>query len=394
MKSLIIIGNNRAISLAELFSLYGEKNFQSINGNAVLSSLKADEINFTRIGGSIKLTKIVAELKYLNWDQIYNESLSILTKYITDKNISTKLNFGISLYGIHKNPRDIINLGNNLKKTLRKTKNNIRFIPNKSLSLNAAQIINNKLTSDNGIELVFYKDGLELYIAQTVTVQDINKYASRDFNRPFRDSRNGMLPPKLAQTIINLAVAENSIKESVILDPFCGSGVILQEAILMGASALGSDLNPRMVQYSLNNINWLIDKFHLRMDLLISIDESNAENGKWSNFNFIATETSLGPPINHIPSPSDLKNIINKSNILLENFLKNLINQISLNTRLALAVPIWKINNEYYKLPLIDHLSDLGYNFVEFDSIDSKQLVYIRNDQFVGRQLLTLIKVK
>lgn len=64
---------------------------------------------------------------------------------------------------------------------------------------------------------------------RTSFVQDIESYTARDQARPMRDARVGMLPPKLAQIIINLALSNNDITE--VLDPFCGTGVVLQEGI-------------------------------------------------------------------------------------------------------------------------------------------------------------------
>jgi 2-polyprenyl-3-methyl-5-hydroxy-6-metoxy-1,4-benzoquinol methylase len=101
-------------------------------------------------------------------------------------------------------------------------------------------------------------------------VQDIEAYGARDQARPARDARVGMLPPKLAQTIINLAAGRpetrmdkhwdsaDGLGRFMVLDPFCGTGVILQEALLMGYSVYGSDIEPRMAEYTKKNLQWLV----------------------------------------------------------------------------------------------------------------------------------------
>src|SRR6185503_16098722 len=103
-------------------------------------------------------------------------------------------------------------------------------------------------------------------LAQTLFVQDIEAYGARDQARPARDARVGMLPPKLAQIILNLSAgplrpAAPQLERLRILDPFCGTGVILQEALLMGYSVLGTDIEPRMADYSKRNLRWLYEKF-------------------------------------------------------------------------------------------------------------------------------------
>jgi hypothetical protein len=47
-------------------------------------------------------------------------------------------------------------------------------------------------------------------------VQDIDAYAERDFERPMRDAFVGMLPPKLAQIMLNLAVGEEFLESRVL----------------------------------------------------------------------------------------------------------------------------------------------------------------------------------
>ncbi len=49
-----------------------------------------------------------------------------------------------------------------------------------------------------------------------------------------------------------------------ILDPFCGSGTILQEAMLLGFKNIyGSDKDKRAIANSKENINWLKKEYKL-----------------------------------------------------------------------------------------------------------------------------------
>jgi tRNA G10 N-methylase Trm11 len=59
----------------------------------------------------------------------------------------------------------------------------------------------------------------------------------------------GMLPPKLAQMMINLSLG------NTIYDPFVGLGTVLIESVHMGNNRVfGSDLNPRMVTTANDNL--------------------------------------------------------------------------------------------------------------------------------------------
>lgn len=133
----------------------------------------------------------------------------------------------------------------------------MRVVPNQQLTLNSAQILHNKLTGPLGLELLFVAHGKETYIAQTTKVQDIDEYAQRDFGRPKRSGFVGMLPPKLAQMMLHLAQVT---PDEVVLDPFCGTGVVLQEAALMGCKVHGTDVEPKMIDFSRTNMEWLQKK--------------------------------------------------------------------------------------------------------------------------------------
>jgi hypothetical protein len=106
------------------------------------------------------------------------------------------INFNIST-------KKILATGLSIKKAIKSTGRPMRLVPNKDQELNSAQVVHNKLTDENGWELLIIKDGSKTIIAQTVKVQDIENYAKRDQERPRRDPKVGMLPPKLAQIIIS-----------------------------------------------------------------------------------------------------------------------------------------------------------------------------------------------
>jgi tRNA G10 N-methylase Trm11 len=92
-------------------------------------------------------------------------------------------------------------------------------------------------------------------VAVTRAVQDFRAYRRRDVGRPVRDLERGMVPPKLAQVLLNLAGVGVG---SQVLDPFCGTGTVLQEALLAGAAhVIGRDIDPRAVGQATENLRWL-----------------------------------------------------------------------------------------------------------------------------------------
>ncbi|MEN6443476.1 MAG: methyltransferase domain-containing protein [Methanoregula sp.] len=61
----------------------------------------------------------------------------------------------------------------------------------------------------------------------------------------------GVMMPRMARTLVNLSLGET---ETILLDPFCGTGGILIEAGLLGMETLGSDFDPLMIRGSRENV--------------------------------------------------------------------------------------------------------------------------------------------
>jgi tRNA G10 N-methylase Trm11 len=410
MQSLLILGRQPELGVAELESLYGSKKIRPIGENAAIVDVDPCLLAFDRLGGSVKFCKLLTVLDTIYWNKIEQ----FLIKVAPEQSKSMpegKMTLGLSLYGFNKNPAEIMQSGIKIKKSVQKTGRSVRVVPTKENELSSAQIIHNGLTKPNGWDLVFILDGSKTYIAQTVKVQDIEAYTKRDRNRPKRDMRVGMLPPKLAQIIINLAVGklpEDKLDpicdipegqpvpfkylDQKILDPFCGTGVIIQEALLMGYSAYATDKEIKMVDYTKQNVGWLKNRYTISDDSSL-YETADATSYGWpDDFDFVASETYLGRPLSRLPVAEELSKISSDCNLIIQKFLLNLGKRIKPGTRLCIAVPTWQVAPGKFKhLPLIDQISTLGYNHVSFGQSGSS-LIYFREDQTVARELLVLTK--
>jgi tRNA (guanine10-N2)-dimethyltransferase len=411
MQSVMILGRQSKLGLAELESIYGADKLQPIGEQAVIVDVDPCLLAFDRLGGSTKFCKLLTTLDTINWDQIEKFLIQVSPGH-SERMEPGKLLLGLSIIGLDVSPKRMEATGLTLKKVIKKTGRPVRLVPNKAPELNAAQIIHNKLTGPNGWELVFIRDGQKTVVAQTIKVQDIESYTTRDRERPKRDTKVGMLPPKLAQILINLGagnIPEETLQnicdipadleiplpllEQTVLDPFCGTGVLLQEAALMGYHAYGTDLEPRMVEYSQKNLEWLAENFKLA-PACCRVEAGDATTYEWKQpIDFVAAETYLGRPFTSKPSSEILAQTVSDTNLILKKFLQNIHGQLKPGTRLALAVPAWQTRpNEFKKLPLIDQISELGYNRVKFEHAGDEELIYYRPDQVTARQLLVITR--
>jgi tRNA G10 N-methylase Trm11 len=391
--SLCILGRQPALGLAELENLYGAANVRPVGTQAAVLTTGSQYIDFKRLGGSIKCCEILTVLSTTNWREAQQLLINTIPKRM-QQSPEGKLQLGLSAYGIPVTAPQLTATALSLKKALRALGRSARVIPNQELTLNSAQVIHNHLTGPTGWELVFVRDGNTIICARTIHEQDIADYTKRDRGRPKRDPRVGMLPPKLAQLLINFAtVPETSKADLTLLDPFCGTGVVLQEALLMGYAVLGSDLDPRMVSYTTTNIGWLEAQLP-ELKAKARLETGDATSFKWPKpIDLVASEVYLGRPFTSMPSPEVLAQTIAECNLIIKKFLRNIGDQLTVGTRLCLALPAWHVQAHVFKhLPLIDQITDLGYNRVSFVHVRSDELLYYRENQIVARELLIITR--
>ena len=196
----MVLGREPKISLAELEALFSSSKVKQVAPN--LAIVTAHAVSLDRLGGTVKAGQII--------DTPIQDYLSNLP--------AGKITLGISDYSEHANPRKTWELALKYKNLLKRHGRNVRLVPNgKSATISSAASHHNQLgEKTNHIVIVKYGK----YTAISIGTQNITAYAKRDRARPARDAFVGMLPPKLAQILVNLATA--GAKTGTVLDPFCG----------------------------------------------------------------------------------------------------------------------------------------------------------------------------
>ena len=396
MRYIAVLGRQPEISIAELSALFSRVTKIS-NELATFSSDKTPNID--RLGGCMKIATELLEtpLEYLQ------------------KLPEGKITLGVSDFSDKTNARRAQSEALKLKKILSRHGRSVRVVENKTAILSTATSLHNGLSGSkaNKIEL-FLVNGKWWRV---IGVQNIDAYARRDQARPARDAKVGMLPPKLAQVLINLC--GDLPAGSRILDPFCGTGVVLQEALLMGYSAYGTDLSERMIEYSNKNLTWLMST-----EVPNSSPSSPRPSGpssrasgansrqqppkcaegkpfetsvgdatqySWSGtIDAVACECYLGAPMSLPPAEIKLKEQKQECSSIILGFLKNLSSQITSGTPVTIAVPAWlRPDGHYYRMNLVDEIEDMGYNV---KNKSREGLLYYREGQVVARDIIILRK--
>jgi tRNA G10 N-methylase Trm11 len=372
-----VLGRETELSKAEIFTVLDRKGVdaEQIFGSREILILKLKsypELSIDQLGGTIKLFEILTEkIEKADLKQFIKDNF-VLGK------TEQRVNFGISGYG--RMEKDFIyKVGKTLKNEMVNGGLKARFVTGKFKDLSSVIVTENKLL-ERGFEAILVEERGKFFVGKTIAVQNYKAYSKRDYGRLARDEKSGMLPPKLAQIMINLADVQ---KDGIIYDPFCGSGTILQEAILLGyQKVVGSDISPKAIEDTKTNLNWLFEKFP--KEIAIDVFESDILNpSKTIPADAIVSEGYLGEPIRRNVAKANAD-----ATILTDFYLRSLTNMarmLSANGRIVLAIPFFIIGKERVFLAVKDKVSLTGLKI-------NNSYTYSRPDSFVGRQILCLQK--
>jgi tRNA G10 N-methylase Trm11 len=129
-----------------------------------------------------------------------------------------------------------------------------------------------------------------------------------------------------------------------LLDPFCGVGTILQEALLAEAKVIGMDINPWCVKAAAENLEWLKREYGLKQAeyTVLHGDALTLTETISNEVDCIATEPDLGPALRHVPTTPYALKIVEKLETLYCGFLEQAFKALRRDGRLVLVTPFLK----------------------------------------------------
>ena len=147
-----------------------------------------EQLFLDRLGGCVRMAEIIGE---------FEDKSKLLKTVWTRIEAAEKFKVGFSVFGGGKSL---------LPELIGKTKRHfdkIRVENFQGKNLSSGQIFERRLLQ-KAHEFIVWKKGDTFLLAETIANQNLRNYVLRDRHKVFRDSKMGMLPPKLAQILINL----------------------------------------------------------------------------------------------------------------------------------------------------------------------------------------------
>ncbi|MEK7105364.1 MAG: 50S ribosomal protein L11 methyltransferase [Patescibacteria group bacterium] len=359
--NFFILGSHPELSAAEIKAVTGK------SGTRYGEVLVVDDVDTSlpnlqnRLAGTIKIGSIVGSLKTWNKD----EAADLVRSMITERD--GKVHFGISIYGQNLS-RNAEPLGLEVKKKLKEDGISCRLVTSKEATLSSVVVQKNHLLQSGGEFVVIQGHG-EILIGQTETIQDFEAWSERDFGRPARDAKSGMLPPKLARMMINLSGVDPA--KALLLDPFCGSGTIPMEASLMGFhEVVGADISEKAVKDSAKNLRWALPDTAVPQIMLSPAEDLKLDG----HVDVVVTEPYLGPPQRGGEEKMQIDNLRTELTSLYIKSFANIHRLMKPKAKLVVAFPLFnKLSAMTKPLP--------GFHLEE-------RFVYEREGQRVGREIL------
>ena len=342
---MFICGKNWKLSLAELTSylnargckfevLAFSRSFFIIKTESPMEKSVIDEL-----GGTLKIAEVAAsastELVNDAFVKDHKEAKKQITTLLPFDVLAQKMPqaesgkavFGVSVYWEEPTFRPVANrvqrfLGSALKDELKAQGKKARFMgfprDRENPELTPVEVLKQGLVETNA-EVLFCVGKRDTFIGSTLAVHNPFEFQKRDMEKPVQRKILG-ISPRVSKIMLNLG---HCTPGKVFLDPFCGVGTLLQEALLAKAKVIGADVNRWCVEAARRNLAWIEHEYDLQdADFtVIQGDARNLTQKVRDEVDCIATEPDLGPPLREVPTESYAQEIMEDLTRLFDDFV-------------------------------------------------------------------------
>jgi tRNA G10 N-methylase Trm11 len=269
-------------------------------------------------------------------------------------------NFSLSLYCPPGDPEtEYEELSGQLLSTIRefghKKANLIR-------SRSGPELHSERVLARSAMDFVAFPIGATYQWGVTVFIPETEGFKERSTERPFVTSGIS-LSSRLARVLVNIAGVS---KGKVLLDPFCGSGTILGEALLKGADCIGIDRNHGSVERTKKNLVWVLSQGkrggqHVPSFSVITGDAMNLRRSLGDKMvDAIVSEPILMPRLSSPPSLEKARHLVKHASIIYSEALHEMSGVLKSGGRMVLVTPSLRTIDGKDVILSFDDLNEIG----------------------------------
>jgi len=356
MKTFFILGRNPELSREEVLAYMRARNREHKEilfeeNLLVLETNEGEKFNIQEFGGVMWLGKI-------NFEGNKQE----LAEYLKKNEVIPSDKFSYATFGsLDPEPLKKLFKSHKKKAMLKHGRQQIKFQSGEKKDLPNAEF-----------NIFLHEHKNKVYLGTSTQNYDSNEVKERDMNKPVRREHLA-ISPRLSKILINLSGAK---PRDLILDPFCGIGGILQEALLKNINVYGIDKDKQATTDAKKNLDWIKDKYTSKSTY--KIENQDSRKAPDLQFQAIATETPLGKVLRKKPTENEAKQIIQNFEAYIIPILLKVKKVKKPKARIAITFPV--INNLHVNTPKIAQKTGL--------KIVMQPILESRPDQFISRDIL------
>ncbi len=429
---VFIAGKNWKLSLAEILSYFKARTYKfklidiSETFFLIETEVPLDPTVINELGGTIKIGRLLSSVPTnvvrdafvrRNKQSRIEVSSRLFENHQVDKIFtvtSKKLVFGLSIYlgGSHftRFSGEMHRfLGSKLKEALaaRDIKSSFMGFPRQRRlpQLSHVEVLKKELI-EKSAEILFCVGERQSIIARTVAVHNPFEFQKRDVGRPVQ-RKIFSIPPRLAKIMVNLA---SCLPGMILMDPFCGVGTILQEAMLNRARVIGVDIDSWCVEAARRNLEWIKSEYkleHINAKVMVGDSRRISDYVGKEAVDCIVTEPDLGPVFRHVPTEGHAGAVVKRLMPLYDDFLESACEALKRNARLVFVTPCFRTRSGIFVSLSVDlKAASLGFKrLLVFEGVALAQEVILSKElretvsfidiaerQIVGREIHVLCK--
>lgn len=356
MKTFFILGRNPELSRAEILEFLKarsrtHKEILFEDNLLVIETNEGERFDIQEFGGVMWMGAIS-----------YEGDLSGFEKHINQKEIIPSDKFSYSVFG---------NCDIQIIKEKFKERKKIAMIKHGRTQIKFQD--GEKGSMPNADYYIFFHEYKgTIYFGNISQEYDNFGVKTRDMKKPVR-RESLAISPRLSKILINLSGAK---PKDLLLDPFCGIGGILQEALIKGIRVYGIDKDKEATIGAEKNLAWMKDKYKFKSNY--QIENNDSRKAPDMQFAGIATETPLGKVLRKKPNDNEARQIITNFEAYIIPIMKRLGKVKKPNGKIAITFPV--IRNFHADAAKIAEKTNL--------KIYIKPILESREDQFISRDIV------
>ena len=189
--------------------------------------------------------------------------------------------------------------------------------------------------------------------------------------------------PRLGKILVNLSRAK---KGDILLDPFCGIGVVLKEAVLNDIHVIGRDLDSNAIKFAAANMEATLK--HYRKNVSYNIDQGDAReiNLADNSVDAVATEPYLGQTLKQRPKQDFANHIINELRPIYTGALKEIHRVLRTGKFCAIISPLITTGRGQVRVDVKKIAQGIGFE-IKAPLVEGEQHQIVKREIYVLKKL-------